>query len=201
MPPAAVITSACASLHMVRLLPRVGLHQCPSEKIRPKRAGLPSAHPVSRPHLCVESRESAGLFAGGLAVHCRDGLAAGGNRIRTIGPAKKVARKTVDYGSVAHRDRRRRGAPRSSTHLLRQWATHCRYQGRDDRRFYNYRPTRARPQRVKCLSNEFSIELNRHPARGRPFIRCSRGSREPDWVWPAISGQLSATRLCSLSSA
>ena len=36
MPPAAVITSACASLHMVRLLPRVGLHQCPSEKIRPK---------------------------------------------------------------------------------------------------------------------------------------------------------------------
>ena len=39
MPPAAVITSACASLHMVRLLPRVGLHQCPSEKIRPKDDG------------------------------------------------------------------------------------------------------------------------------------------------------------------
>src|SRR6516165_8768934 len=36
MPPAAVITSACASLHRVRVLPRVGLHQCPSEKIRPR---------------------------------------------------------------------------------------------------------------------------------------------------------------------
>ena len=28
--------TACASLHLVRVLPRVGLHQCPSEKIRPR---------------------------------------------------------------------------------------------------------------------------------------------------------------------
>jgi len=58
----------------------------PVRENTPERAGLRSAHPVSRPHLCVESRESAGLFAGGLAVHCRDGLAAGANGIRTIGP-------------------------------------------------------------------------------------------------------------------
>jgi hypothetical protein len=57
----------------------------PVRENTPERAGLRSAHPVSRPHLCVESRESAGLFAGGLAVHCRDGLAAGAKRIRTIG--------------------------------------------------------------------------------------------------------------------
>jgi len=55
----------------------------------PERAGLRSTHPVSRPHPCAERRESAGLFARSPVVHWRNGLAAGGNRIRTIGPAEK----------------------------------------------------------------------------------------------------------------
>jgi len=37
------------------------------------RAGLRSAHPVSRLHPCTELRQSAGLFARRLVVHCRDG--------------------------------------------------------------------------------------------------------------------------------
>jgi len=61
----------------------------PVRENTPERAGLRSAHPVSRPHLCVEARESAGLFARGIAVHWRDGLAAGGSRIRTRGPSAK----------------------------------------------------------------------------------------------------------------
>ena len=55
----------------------------------PERAGLRSAHPVSRLHHGAGRRESGGLFVRGLAVHRRDGLAAGGSRIRTRGPSAK----------------------------------------------------------------------------------------------------------------
>ena len=121
------------------------------------------------------------------------------DQTKLVTAASEIARNTVDYGSVAHRDRTRRGAPRRSTDLLRQWARHCRYQGSDDRRFYNYRPTRARPQRVKCLSNEFSIESA--PGKGTTVHPMQSQVKGTGLVWPAISGQLSATRFCSLSSA
>ena len=48
----------------------------------PERAGLRSAHPVSRLQPWIGRRESAGLFARSPVVHWRNGLAAGGNRIR-----------------------------------------------------------------------------------------------------------------------
>ena len=54
---------------------------------RPRSHPSRSAHPVSPLQPWIERRESAGLFARGPVVHWRNGLAAGGNRIRTFGPA------------------------------------------------------------------------------------------------------------------
>ena len=58
----------------------------PLRENTPERAGLRSAHPVSRPHPCAERRESAGHFARSPVVHWRNGLAAGPSRIRTSSP-------------------------------------------------------------------------------------------------------------------
>src|SRR5215813_6029602 len=44
--------------------------------------------PLSRPACGADWRKSARLFAYGPRVHCRDGLTAGGNEIRTLGPAR-----------------------------------------------------------------------------------------------------------------
>ena len=49
---------------------------------RPRSHPSRSAHPVSPLQPWIERRESAGLFARGPVVHWRNGLAAGGNRIR-----------------------------------------------------------------------------------------------------------------------
>jgi len=56
----------------------------PVRENTPERAGLRSAHPVSKPPPCSERRETAGYFAGSLAVHWRDRLAAGEEWIRTL---------------------------------------------------------------------------------------------------------------------
>ena len=55
------------------------------EKGRRSPGSLP-ARPFSRPQPPADRRQSAGLFAYSLRVHCRDRLAAGGRRIRTAGP-------------------------------------------------------------------------------------------------------------------
>jgi len=67
--------------------PRGGTASMPVRENTPERAGLRSTHPVSRLHPWIGRRESAGLFARSPVVHWRNRLAAGGNRIRTIGPA------------------------------------------------------------------------------------------------------------------
>lgn len=56
-----MITSACASLHMVAL-PQGGTASMPVRENTPERAGLRSAHPVSRLHHGAESREKRGTF-------------------------------------------------------------------------------------------------------------------------------------------
>jgi hypothetical protein len=50
-------------------------------------AGFDSIRPFSRLHSWGERRQSAGLFAYSPQKYCRDRLSAGGNRIRTSGPA------------------------------------------------------------------------------------------------------------------
>ena len=59
----------------------------------PERAGLRSAHPVSRLQPWIGRRESAGLFARSSVVHWRNGLSAGGKRIRTVGSAMRSHRR------------------------------------------------------------------------------------------------------------
>jgi len=85
MPQSRFITSARASLYMVLAAPGWDCINARQRKYAQK-SRLWSAHPVSRLHPGIECRESAGLFARGLAVHWRDGLAAGPSRIRTLGP-------------------------------------------------------------------------------------------------------------------
>src|SRR6516225_5205945 len=58
----------------------------PVRENTPERAGLRSAHPVSRLHHGAGRREGAGLCARSPAVHWRYGLSAGGRWIRTLGP-------------------------------------------------------------------------------------------------------------------
>src|SRR6516162_7864646 len=85
MPPAAVITSACASLHLVRAAPGWDCINARQRKYaRESRVAVSPSCLTSPPTLRVP--RSAGLFARGLPVHCRDGLAPGGKRIRTFGP-------------------------------------------------------------------------------------------------------------------
>ena len=52
---------------------------------------------------------------------------------------------------------------------------------------------------IKRLSNEFSIESA--PGKGTTVHPMQSQVKGTGLVWPAISGQLSATRFCSLSSA
>ena len=107
--------------------PKVGLHQCPSEKNGQRSAGSQPARPFSRPHASADCRKNAGLSAYSPGVHCRDRLRAGGSRIRTLGP--RYTQKT-DGGShlvLRLRQRRpdvvRRGPPlpKSSNYLPREF--------------------------------------------------------------------------------
>jgi exodeoxyribonuclease V alpha subunit len=70
-----------------------GTASMPVREITSERAGLRSAHPVSRLQPWIGRRESAGLFARRPVVHWRNGLSAGGKRIRTVGSAMRSHRR------------------------------------------------------------------------------------------------------------
>ena len=60
----------------------------PFREKRPDERVFRQLVPLSRPVCRADWRKSARLFAYSPGVHCRDGLTAGGNGIRTTGPAE-----------------------------------------------------------------------------------------------------------------
>src|SRR6516162_1834329 len=68
---------------------RGGTASMPFREKRPDERVFSQLIPLSRPVCRADWRKSARLFAYRPGVHCRDGLSAGGSRIRTIGPARE----------------------------------------------------------------------------------------------------------------
>ena len=67
----------------------------PFREKRPDERVFRQLVPLSRPVCRADWRKSARLFAYSPGVHCRDGLSAGGSRIRTLGPGatkREIAR-------------------------------------------------------------------------------------------------------------
>ena len=69
----------------------------PFREKRPDEQVFSQLVPLSRPVCRADWRKSARLFAYRPGVHCRDGLTAGGDRIRTIGTRKIGYRLETDF--------------------------------------------------------------------------------------------------------
>src|SRR6516164_7877676 len=80
------LTTDCVEKVDRRVGPAIETASMPVRENTQGTAGLRSAHPVSRLQPWIERRESAGLFERSPGVHWRNGLAAGGKRMRTGGP-------------------------------------------------------------------------------------------------------------------
>ena len=67
----------------------------PFREKRPDERVFRQLVPFSRPVCRADWRKSARLFAYSPGVHCRDGLPAGGDGIRTVGPTFQPAPQPV----------------------------------------------------------------------------------------------------------